>query len=248
MGYIVESPNPFARSQEEKIMSVDSWDESCCAELNTNAGAYSLIQFHRDVPKGMLAGLCCTKPINVSVVGKEIADISGLQDCRPGVASLIVGLIAKSAVQKAPLNKIAGLESVRISYMDGIQLLGIHGSSIKKLVIEEVRGLKNPLDLSGLAHLEHLRIMRLGSTSSILLPESLRIRHFAISEGKIMREVLLPETLHAIDYVSLEKVPRVIAEQLARHSPLRVELESKDIFKTIQEAQKVFISSEILWG
>ncbi len=248
MGYTIESPTPFGPSKDAKIMCVDTWDVACRDELNANGGAYSLVQFYRDIPRGVFAGLKCDKPLNVSVVGKEIADISGLQDCRPGVASLIIGLISKRAVEHAPLNEIVGLESLRVSYLDGVQLHGIHGSSVKKLVIDEIGGLKGPLDLSRLANLEHLRIMKLGTTPGVVLLESTRLKHFSIRDGKAMREVRLPEALRSIDYVSLEKVPRVIAEQLAQHSPLRVELEAKDIFKTKLEAQKVFTSSELLWG
>lgn len=248
MGYIVESPNPFAQTKGQKIMSVDRWDESCCDEINTNANMYSLIQFHRDVPKGMLGGIRCKNPINVSVVGKAIADISGLQECRPGISSLIIGLIQRKAIERAPLSDIVGLESIRIAFLDGIQLNGIHGSPLKKLIIEEVGGLKVPLDLSGLACLEHLRIMKLGTTPGILLTESSRIRHIAICDGKSMRKISLPIRMRPIEYISLEKVPLIIAEQLAQYSPLRVELESKDIFKTREEARGVFPVSEILFG
>lgn len=247
MGFTTEPGKLFSATKGAKIMCIDTWDESCVKELNENSSSYSLIQFFGDIPKGMLDGLKCKFPINISLVGKEVKDIYGLQQLSTKISSIIIGLIAKKAIESAPLNKIEGLESLRVSYLDGIQMQEIQQSSLKKLVIEEVSKIKGSLNLAGLPCLEHLRIMKLGSITSLNLSNSAKIKHLVLEEGKKMQDIVLSNDLSPIDYLCLRKVPLAIAEKMALNSPRKVELEPRDIFKSKQDAQTLFSNAQIFW-
>ena len=247
MGFTTEPAKLFGANKGTKIMCVDTCDNSCVKELKENNEAYSLVQFYRSIPKGMLDGLTCKSSINISLAGKEITDISGLQQPGVKIANIIFGLIERKAIESAPFNRIVGLESLRISYLDGIQMRNIHGATIKKLFREEVSKIKGALDLAHLPDLEHLQIMKLGSVASINLLNSAKIKHLVLEGGKKMQDVILSKDLAPINYMSLRKVPLAIAEKLSLNSPKKVMLEPNDIFKSKQEAQRVFNGSEILW-
>jgi hypothetical protein len=247
MGYTTEPEKSFSAAKSAKIMCIDTWDESCAKELRENSDSYSLVQFFCNIPKGMLDSLRCKSSISISLAGKEIKDISGLQNLSIKISGVIIGLIDKKAIESAPLNKIAGLESIRMSYLDGIQMQNIHGASIKKIFIEEVGKIKGAFNLAGLPCLEHLTIMKLGSVTSLNISDSPKIKHLVLEQGKKMLDITMSADLGPIEYVGLCKIPLAIAEKISLNKPIKVELEPKDIFKSKEDAQKLFKEAKIFW-
>jgi hypothetical protein len=226
---------------------ITSWDAECAQQIEQHADRYAWIEIQEcDLPVGAFESVTSDRPLTIMACGKRVTTLAGLASRSLCVKHLHVRNVAPGALATVPFDRLTGLWSVAIDYLDAEALPHLAGASLLRLDIDRVDPAVNSLVFPGMAQLEIVVCRSLGRTGGLEFPDAIRLRHLYLRNGRRLRSVRLhPEV--ALDFLVLSLVPNHIVPGLSAYAIKKVAVHGKVCLPDLVAAQKAFPRSLVTW-